>query len=52
MFDREGRFPLEEAVAEWRETVPPYVPGRTEVQGFGDYFGRIQEGFSTDATTT
>ena len=45
VFDREGRFPLEEAVAEWRETVPPYVPGRTEVQGFGDYFGRIQEGF-------
>lgn len=45
VFDREGRFPLEEAVAEWRETVPSYVPGRTEVQGFGDYFGRIQEGF-------
>ena len=44
VFDRDGRFPLEEAIAEWRETVPPYVPGRTETQGFGDYFGRFQEG--------
>ena len=45
VFDREGRFPFQEVVAEWRETVPPYVPGRTEIHGHGDFFGRMHEGF-------
>ena len=38
-FDRNGTFPLDEVVAAWRNTVPPYVPGSSGIRQHRDYFG-------------
>lgn len=44
-FDRDGTFPLDEVVAAWRNTVHPYVPGRSEAHVHGDFFGGLHEGY-------
>ncbi len=44
VFDREGRFPHNELVAEWRTTVPPYSP-TCEPHQEGNFFGRFAENY-------
>ena len=44
-FDRDGTFPIDEVVAAWRNTVQPYVPGRSQSHHQGDFFGGLHEGY-------
>ncbi len=45
VFDREGRFPHDELVAEWRTTVTPYLRGHEPKHMEGEFFGRFEEGY-------
>ena len=43
-FDRDGTFPIQDVVEEWRSTVRLYQPGSSGDHHRGDYLGGIHEG--------